>query len=486
MVVSKTPFGMRVQSARLAFFFIVPAAILAAALSGCGRSGPAARQAPVAPVRGASSPAAQALRAGAEGANLIIIVIDAARADHFSGFGYEWETTPRIDALFDESIVFEEAYATAPNTKASTASLFTSQYPDTHGAVGLVTGLPMECTNLAEAMQSRGYVTAAFSANPFLAECFGYARGFDEFFEVFREADLMPNQEGRVPAERLVEAGVPWLREHADEQFFAYFHFLEPHAPYDPPAPFRFQFMRSPPWEMGLYDGSLAYVDDQVGELLEDIDHLGLADRSVIVFLSDHGEAFGEHGRFGHSTTVYQEMVHVPLSFRLPRDCEASPQRRPEIISLADVMPTLLDLYGLDLPDTMQGRSRLDLLAGEPEGESSYAVSRSRGDDETGGVAHPEQVSYALAGPRYTLILAEEGGRVELYDREVDEGQQEDIAGENGDVVDELRQRFEDWADTQVGRPVVLPGGRVYAAEERTVTPDEQTRRQLRALGYLK
>ena len=482
---SKTPFAIRLQSVRLAFFFIVLAALLAAALVGCGGEEPAARQPRVVPVQAASSPAAQALRAGVEGANLIIIVIDAARADHFSGLGYQWETTPRIDALFDESVVFEQAYATAPNTKASTASLFTSQYPDTHGAVGLFTGLPMECTNLAEAMQSRGCVTAAFSANPFLAECFGYGRGFDEFFEVFREADLVPNQEGRVPAERLVEAGVSWFREHADEQFFAYFHFLEPHAPYEPPAEFRFQFMHSPPWEMGLYDGNLAYVDDQVGELLAEIDGLGLTDRSVIVFLSDHGEAFGEHGRFGHSTTVYQEMMHVPLSFRLPRGCEASPQHRPEIISLADVMPTLLDLYGLDLPDTMQGRSRLGLLAGEPEGTPSYAVSRSRGDDGTGGVEHPEQVSYALAGPRYTLILSDEGRRVELYDREVDPGQQEDIAEENGDVVEELRQRFEDWADTQVGRPVVLPGGRVWAAEERTVSPDEETRRQLRALGYL-
>ena len=476
---------MRFASTRLTFFSVVLAALVVASLVGCGGRERAARQVRVVPVQAASSPAAQALRAGAEGANLIIIVIDAARADHFSGLGYEWETTPRIDALFEESVVFEEAYATAPNTKASTASLFTSQHPDTHGAVGLFTGLPMECTNLAEAMQSQGYATAAFSANPFLAECFGYGRGFEEFFEVFREADLVPNQEGRVLAERLVAASVPWFREHADEQFFAYFHFLEPHAPYEPPAPFRFKFLREPPWEMGLYDGNLAYVDDQVGEMLEEIDSLGLMERSVIVFLSDHGEAFGEHGRFGHSTTVYQEMMHVPLSFRLPVGCEASPQHRPEVISLADVMPTLLDLYGLDLPDTMQGRSRLGLLAGEPESEPSYAVSRSRGDDGTGGVEHPEQVSYAFAGPRYTLILADEGRRVELYDREVDPGQQEDIAGENGDVVDELRQRFEDWADTQVGRPVVLPGGRVWAAEERTASPDEETRRQLRSLGYI-
>jgi len=483
--VSKTPFSMRFQSARLAFFSIVLAALLAAALVGCGGREPAARPARVVPVEAASSPAAQALRAGAEGANLIIILIDAARADHFSGFGYEWETTSCIDALFDESIVFEEAYATAPNTKASTASLFTSQHPDTHGAVGVFSGLPTECTNLAEAMKSRGYVTGAFSANPFLAECFGFARGFDEFFEVFREVDLVPNQEGRVPAERMVAAGVPWLREHADEQFFVYFHFLEPHAPYDPPPPFRFQFIRPPDYMMGLYDGNLGYVDDQVGELLEEIDRLGLTDHSVIVFLSDHGEAFGEHGRFGHTTTVYQEMIYVPLSFRFPPGCEASPQRRSEIISLADVMPTLLDLYGLDLPDTMQGKSRLGLLTGEPEGEPCYAVSRSRGDDATGGVQQPEQVSYALTGPRYTLLLGDEGRRVELYDREVDPGLQEDIAGENGDVVDELRQRFEGWADTQAGRPVVLPGGHVYAAEERTASPDEQTRRQLRALGYL-
>ena len=449
---------------------------------GCGRKAVE----PPPPPPPASSPAAQQLRAGVEGANLIIIVIDAARADHFSSFGYEMETTPRLDAFFADNILFTEARAEASNTKASISSLFTSQFPDTHGAVGVGMPLSDQGATLAEVMKNEGYATVAFSANPFLAECFGFDRGFDEFDEVFRQVDLEPNEGGGVPADLMLETAIPWLRSHVEQPFFVYLHFFEPHAPYDPPAPFRFQFMRPPDWMMGLYDGNLAYVDDRVGQLLDEIDSLGLMDNSIIVFMADHGEAFGEHGHLGHTTTVYEEMIYVPLAFHLPAACEATPQRRGEGIGLTDVMPTLLDLYGIEPPAGMQGRSRLRLLAGEEESEPYFTVSRTRGLDTTGGVEQPEQVSYAIAGPQYTLILAEEGRRVELYDRAADAGQQTNIAADHPDIVDGLRQQFEAWAETQRGRPVVLPGGRVVPSGEPLMTVDDQIQRQLRALGYTK
>ena len=459
--------------AALAVLFVLP--------YGCGRK---AVEPPPPPPR-ASSPAVQQLRAGAEGANLIIIVIDAARADHFSSFDYEMETTPRLDAFFADTILFTEARAEAPNTKASISSLFTSQFPDTHGAVGVGMPLSDQGATLAEVLKNEGYATVAFSANPFLAECFGFARGFDEFDEVFRQADLGPNEGGGVPAEMMLEAVVPWLRDHADQPLFAYIHFFQPHAPYDPPSPFRFQFLHPPEWMMGLYDGNLAYVDDRVGQLLDEIDSLGLMDNSIIVFMSDHGEAFMEHGFNAHGTTVYDEMIYVPLAFHLPAACQAAPQRRGEGIGLTDVMPTLLDLYGMESPAGLQGSSRIRLLAGEEEPEPSFTISRTRGTDSSGGVDQPEQVSYAIAGPQYALILAEEGRRVELYHREADAGQHNNLAADHPDIVDGLRQQFEAWAETQRGRPVVLSGGQVVTSGEPVMTVDDQIKRQLRALGYI-
>ena len=467
--------------ARRAALAVAVLAVLLVLPYGCGRKAVE----PPPPPPPASSPAVQQLRAGAEGANLIIIVIDAARADHLSSFGYEMETSPRLDAFFVDTVLFPEARAEAPNTKASISSLFTSQFPDTHGAVGVGMPLSDRGVTLAEVLKSQGYLTVAFSGNPFLAECFGFARGFDKFDEVFRQADLGPNEGGGVPPELMLEAAVPWLRDHADERFFFYIHFLPPHAPYDPPAPFRFQFMHPPEWMMGLYDGNIAYVDDRVGQLLDEMDSLGLMDNSIVVFMSDHGEAFGEHGFTGHGTTVYEEMIHVPMAFHLPAACEATLQRREECIGPTDVMPTVLDLYGMERPAGLQGRSRIRLLAGEEEPEPSFTISRTRGTDSSGGVDHPEQVSYAIAGTRYTLLLAEEGRRVELYERAADTGQQANIAADHPDIVDGLRRQFEAWAETQRGRPVVLPGGHVVTSGEPRMTVDDQVQRQLRALGYI-
>lgn len=237
---------------------------------------------------------------------------------------------------------------------------------------------------------------------------------------------------------------------------------------------------------MAAYDGNLAYADHAAGQVLDAISRLDLQEQSVIVFLSDHGEAFKEHGCWRHTTTVYQEMIYVPLAFCLPARCGVAPALRHEVISLADVMPTLIDIFGFPTPNTMQGRSRAGLLVGEAESGPSYAVTRSRGLDRMGGAHRPEQVSYALTTPRYTLILGKQGQSIKLYDRESDPGEKEDIAEDHPEIVAELRQQFEEWAATQRGRPIVLAGGRVYLSDSAGVEMDERTRRHLKSLGYLK
>jgi len=402
-------------------------------LAGCGGheqppSGP--------PVQMESRATVEGMQAGAESANLIIVLIDAARADHFGAFGYERDTTPNADRLFARSVVFGEAYAQAPNTKASIASLFTSQFPDTHGVIGMHVAVPSDVPTLAELLNQSGFHTAAFSANPFLSSDFGFARGFDEFYEVFREVGLVPNRLGCVPADLMVEKAVPWFREHSKQRFFAYLHFLEPHKPYAPPPPFNTRYGGNSEIARltALYDGNLAYVDDAVGRLLKEIQDMGLFENSVVVFLADHGEALGEHGHFGHVECVYEPTIRI---------------------------------------------------RGEEGLKGRYAVSRSRGTDTTGGARNAREVIYAVTARHHTLIVGDLGNRIELYDREADPEQLNNIAEERADLVAELQGRFEEWAEGQRGRPVVLPGGKAFVSHAPRVEMGEQMRKQLEALGYL-
>jgi arylsulfatase A-like enzyme len=176
-------------------------------LVGCGRGRdrPAVGNQPPSQFRAPSSAAVRRLREGAAGASLLIVVADAARPDHFGFFGYPENTTPGLDALFADSTVFTEAYATAPETRASISSLFTSQFPDTHGMLSREAPLSPEPATLAECMQSAGFQTALFSANPFLATCFGLDRGF----ETARES----SQRKPTPDEAEQESTGPWLTQ---------------------------------------------------------------------------------------------------------------------------------------------------------------------------------------------------------------------------------------------------------------------------------
>jgi len=472
--------------------------LAATQLSGCGAKLPPAKYHVPSPQEFSTFPAAQQLRAGAKGANLIIILLDAARADHFTSFGYQWDTTPNLGGFFDDSVLLTEAYATAPVTKPSVTSLFTSQFPDTHGTLGIDAKMTGDGATLAECMRAAGYTTAAFTASPSLAECFGFRRGFELFHEVFRDAGLHPAGGGftRDTGAQVVDGALvlgsvsDWLREHKTQRFFVYMHFREPHSPYGAPSDFKRRLAgpdgRPPEDDSAAYDEGLAYADSLVGKLLAELRALGVLDKSVVIVLADHGEAFGEHGASGHGSTVYGEMLHVPMAFHLPARCGATPARRSEVFCHADVMPTLLDLFQLPAPNTMQGRSRLRLLSGEKEENAGYVVSRSSGRDVTGGLKHPEQVSYALRTSRYTLILANLGQRVKLYDRDRDPGEEHDVAKQHKEVLDDLRGRFSAWADTQRGRPVVLPDGRVFVTTGKGAGMDPEVRRQMKALGYLK
>jgi arylsulfatase A-like enzyme len=294
--------------------------------------------------------------------NVLIIVLDALRADHSSAYGYARPTTPNMDAVAADGTLFERAFATSSYTLASHASILTGLLPHQHNAewVEPLRYRDCACETLGEALQARGYVTAGFSSNPywFTAE-YGFARGFHRFEDFFNtpadaairtvfgravERLVLPrigylDVPGRKRADFVNRRVLRWLDASEGRPFFAFVNYFDVHDPYLPPEPFRSRYAGRPVggiinWrvtgldpqlpdsviadEMDAYDGALTYLDTQVGALLDSLAARGQLDNTIVVITSDHGEEFGEHGFVLHGHALHVQSLHVPLIIRGP------------------------------------------------------------------------------------------------------------------------------------------------------------------------
>jgi arylsulfatase A-like enzyme len=332
-----------------------------------------------------------------KGPNVIFVCMDTVRADHLGAYGYRLHaTTPRIDRLALESIVFEDASATAPWTRPSVPSFLTGTYPLQHGIYGRegdsVAPLPPEALTIAEVYQEAGWHTAAFVYNPQLSAGNGFEQGFDLYRERPTSADAI-----RVAAEM-------WTEQLPDDgPFFLYLHFLDAHAPYPIPdsyatlfadaatvAPYRGKeyWNRSAlinshtlkPTEAdldalrALYDGGIRHIDDQLAVLFDTLAKRGKWDNTIVCILADHGEEFMEHGRIGHGHGLYENLLHVPWILRVPGE---PARREPTPVSLVDVFPTLLSASGLVPSRASEG---IDRLRGPGTARAIFAENK---DDET-------------------------------------------------------------------------------------------------------
>ena len=295
--------------------------------------------------------------ASADAPNILFVVIDSLRADRLSGYGNERNTSPNLDRLASEGVMFERAFSTAPYTAPSHASLLTGYYPYQHG-VQWIDRRPTfdgRFPTIAEALREKGYRTGAFSGNRFwFTREQGFGRGFLHFEENFNSpgdmairtllgqkfeeiviSRFLEDYPWRLKAPRINEGVVKWLENDQDRPFFAMINYFDVHDPYFPPQPYRsmysdkefpggivnsFQDRYDPVItpdeiqdELDAYDGSISFVDRYFGELMTQIEELGLGDNLLVVVTSDHGEAFGEHGTFIHANSVYREEIHVPL-----------------------------------------------------------------------------------------------------------------------------------------------------------------------------
>ncbi len=397
--------------------------------------------------------------------NVLLITLDTTRADHLSCYGYENAETPNLDGLAESGVVFETAVCQSPLTLPSHVSILTGTYPPFHGVRdngGFY--LREQAVTLAELLRDQRYSTSAFIGAFVLDARWGLAQGFEVYddafgFETQRAVNLDSVQRR---GEDVVETFFDWLEGRPDEPFLSWLHFYDPHTPYDPPEPYRSRFSES------LYDGEIAYMDSQVGRVLDRLKAESLLDRTLIIVVGDHGESLGEHEESGHGFFVYDATVLVPLIVRFPSSRYGG-KRIANTVETVDIVPTLLEALHVPLPGGVQGRSLLPLIKGEAEEMRSWAYFETYFPLYRYGWS-------SLCGIRndsHKFILAP---KPELYHVTEDPREQEDISSEHSKMAEELEVRLRRKVET-------------ISAEGSTFeTPnllDEEALEKLTALGYV-
>jgi arylsulfatase A-like enzyme/Tfp pilus assembly protein PilF len=389
------------------------------------------------------------------GQNLLVITIDTLRADRLGAYGYSKAHTPHLDELASEGVVFEDVVAQVPVTLPSHASLFTGLVPPTHGVRdNTYFRLDPGARTLAEVLKAQGYETAAFVSAFVLNSSFGLDQGFDVYDDEVAagEAEIAGTIAER-RGELVTRSFLSWIEKRSsDRPFFAWVHFFDPHLPYAPP----------PPYPTG-YDGEIAYVDAQVGRVLETLEAKGLGKDTLVVVTSDHGESLGEHGEKSHGFFVYDATLRVPLILRSAASLPAG-ERIATPVRTIDVFPTVLEALDVPVPEDTQGRSLLSLVRGEAmRPPPAYAE------------CYVSELNFRWA----PLVALREGGykyieapRPELYDLNADPGETQNLFETDPERATSMRSRL---ADLVAALPASLSS---------RSQPDAETIARLRSLGY--
>lgn len=288
--------------------------------------------------------------------NILFISIDTLRADHLSSWGYHLETSPNIDRLASEGVRYANAYTVTSRTAPSHFSMFTSRYPQEHGAKlnGFAVPADTKFLFLPQILKRYEYTNAAFvSAWPLTKKLTKIGDFFDTYDEDLSRSYQMINSMRY--AEDVAPRAIKWIEANKDKPFFAWVHFFDPHSPYD----FRDEFEVTKttgkpdhtkqrgqdvvPDVVKAYNSEILYTDHWVGKLVDAVDEMGLKENTIVVLVADHGESIGERGYQGHSHCLYENVVHIPLIFRMPGTIEAGKVVESKVTTL-DLLPTLMDL----------------------------------------------------------------------------------------------------------------------------------------------
>jgi arylsulfatase A-like enzyme len=423
--------------------------------------------------------------------NVILISLDACRADHLGCYGYSRETSPNIDRLARQGVLFRTAIAQAPYTVSSHMSLLTSLYPSFHTVNTIEEGfLPPSIPTLAEILYNNGYRTWSMTGGGQLYGQSGFARGFETTIEYTSI---------QMDFERKVNEAIVFLEKERENNFFVFLHTYKIHTPYSPAAPYDTLF--DPSYQgtirgsyetivsfnkkelslterdmehiTALYDGEIREADNALAKLLDYLEKTGLDKNTLIVVTADHGEEFGEHGRIGHSHTLYDEVLKVPLILRLPGTLPADKAISTQVQSV-DILPTILDITGVKWEKPFfQGKSLMPLILAKktPSWEEVAFSERLAKDGVHWRARRTPSSKYIFRSRRRT-------GKINhcYFDLNQDPGEQQNLK-----LDDALTQEM--FAKIQFLLDAEKKNAGLQGKKQKL---DEKTLETLRALGYLR
>jgi arylsulfatase A-like enzyme len=384
--------------------------------------------------------------------NLILISIDTLRADHLGCYGYPRPTSPAIDQLASEGVVFKNVMATSPWTLPSHGSMLTGMYPSRMSLNSYESKLPSTATTLSMLLAKNGFKTAAVVNSIFLRQKHGFDRGFDYFVATPGINDSAPS---------IIKLSKLWMRHQGQQPFFLFIHIFDAHSSYFPHKKYKEKFVRpykgpvngstsflhkirngeyEPQKEdvdhiIDLYDAEVRQVDDNLKDLFDYLRTSGVLDSSVVIISSDHGEEFLEHGGVFHGKTQYQELLKIPLIIRGPGI--PSGRRISAVSSLVDVMPTALSLLGLPVPAALEGTSLVPMWKTGESGLTERSVFAEADHNN-----EQDNIKRAVRYQNYKLHYDLLTKKIELYDLAVDPFEQTDIAENHPQIVDRLFKKL--------------------------------------------
>lgn len=396
--------------------------------------------------------------------NLLLVTIDTLRPDHLHCYGYNEIQTPSIDSLAADGIRFEQAYTPIPITLPSHSVMLTGTYPMMSGMHDFSgNNLSPEQATLATVLKARGYDTGAVIAAAVLDRRFGLNHGFDFYYDHFNFSRLSESNLDFMerPANEVIDQALKWLARPRKRPFFLWVHLYDPHHPYQPPAPF------SQTYKANLYDGEIAFADNQLGRLLSYLKQHGEYSRTVIAMSGDHGEGLGEHGEKTHGFFIYNSTLHIPLIIKPSASSKFSNRLVKKDVSLVDLMPTLLGILNVPVPAKVQGKNLASMVLRGIEMEGSPLYSET----------YLPRIHFnwselrGLSAGNYHFIDAP---KPELFDRSKDPGETHNLYADKEAVDSEMRSQL-----TSTVRRFTTEH---EMAQKSTLDP--QLADRLRSLGY--
>lgn len=460
-------------------------------------------------------------RTGTTHPNILLIVMDAARAKNLSCYGYHRPTTPNLERFAERSVLYEKAISAGNWSLTGHASIFTGLYPSRHGAHDQHKYLSPEYPTMAELLRSWGYHTLAFCYNAYVSHTTGLDRGFEEFNRV---VERVPRPLKKVT--RKIDSGLAFLLgmhdsgarfinrqvktalrrlQHNERPFFMFLHYEEPHEPYRPPERYNrylpegvskqaAQQVNQDRWKYfanlvsmteqdfeiltALYDAEITYLDMQIAEVLRWLEHSGLLDQTMVIITADHGENIGDHQMMGHAYCLYDTLVHVPLIIHYPKGT-VTPSRVTRQVQTLDLLPTILAMLGDVSSQTYCSLQGYDLLSST---RRDFTIAEETNPDlsnfykrfPNANVSKYDRALRMIRTDDYKYIWSSKGDH-ELYDLHADPAEQHNVINQRPDIANSLVERLTEWSNS------------FEAATPLDEVPefDETVKARLRALGYL-